>query len=361
MGENHISFDFLGIIELAVDAGPAMLEVYKQDFDAFGKLGQSSQTQANITSYNCIVGGGGRLTPSIPIFPVEATDKEKDQRAGWQRYWLIDPLDGTKEFIERNGEFTVNIALIDPGRAVLGMVHPPTLGVTYWGEQDKGAFKQPDGQAAHGICVSLPPGGSPYEPKAHSGQADVVWHHTSVTKAMRARHKAQKPFCIWFTGLSGSGKSTLANALDKALHLKGFHTCLLDGDNVRQGLCKDLDMSDVGRSENIRRVAEVAKLMTDAGLIVITVFISPFRHDRDAARALFGEGEFIEIFVDTPLETCKARDPKGLYAKAQRGEIKNFTGVSSLYEQPLAAEFCVETVHCTIEEIVESIVRGIVK
>ena len=153
---------------------------------------------------------------------------------------------------------------------------------------------------------------SPYERKDHSSPAEVVWHHSVIDKQARARLKQQAPCCIWFTGLSGSGKSTLANALEAALYEQGVHTYLLDGDNVRHGLNANLGMSDADRAENIRRVSEVAKLMVDAGLVVITAFISPFRADRDAARALLGDGEFIEVFVDTPLEECEKRDPKGL-------------------------------------------------
>ena len=184
---------------------------------------------------------------------------------------------------------------------------------------------------------------SPYEYKANDSQAEVVWNHTTVTPAMRAAIKQQKPMCIWFTGLSGSGKSTLANALEAELNRLGLHTMLLDGDNVRHGLCKDLGMSDADRSENIRRVAEVAKLMVESGLIVITAFISPFIKDREAARALFAGAEFIEVHVKTSLAMCEYRDPKGLYQKARRGEIKSFTGVDSPYECPINAEVVVET------------------
>lgn len=179
---------------------------------------------------------------------------------------------------------------------------------------------------------------SPYEYKANDSQAEVVWNHTTVTPAMRAAIKQQTPMCIWFTGLSGSGKSTLANALEAELNRRGLHTMLLDGDNVRHGLCKDLGMSEADRSENIRRVAEVAKLMVESGVIVITAFISPFARDREAARALFSDGEFFEIFVATPLSECESRDPKGLYQKARQGIIKDFTGVDSPYESPTSAD-----------------------
>ena len=155
-----------------------------------------------------------------------------------------------------------------------------------------------------------------------------------VDRGARAQLKHQTPRCIWFTGLSGSGKSTIASLLEKQLHAEGKHTYLLDGDNVRHGLNRDLGFTEADRVENIRRVAEVAKLMVDAGLVVIVSFISPFRSERRMARDLFAEGEFIEVFVDTPLEECERRDVKGLYAKARRGEIKDFTGISAPFEPP---------------------------
>lgn len=159
-----------------------------------------------------------------------------------------------------------------------------------------------------------------------------------VHKSDRAALKMQKPHCIWFTGLSGSGKSTLANLLEMRLLADGKHTYLLDGDNLRLGLNRDLGFSESDRAENIRRVAEVAKMMVDAGLIVIVSLISPFREDRKLARGLFADQEFFEVFVDTPLMECERRDAKGLYAKARRGDLKNFTGIDSPYEPPLAAE-----------------------
>ncbi len=161
----------------------------------------------------------------------------------------------------------------------------------------------------------------------------MLRNHTSVSPAMRARALRQKPACIWFTGLSGAGKSTLANALEFALHECGLQTMLLDGDNLRHGLCQDLTMSAADRTENIRRVAEVARLMVDAGLIVVAAFISPFARDREAARARFAPGEFIEVFVDTPLAICEQRDPKGLYRQVRAGMIKDFTGVDSPYRR----------------------------
>ena len=167
---------------------------------------------------------------------------------------------------------------------------------------------------------------------------NIVWHDHAVDKESRAELKGQKPLVIWFTGLSGAGKSTLAGALEQALAASGKHTYLLDGDNVRHGLCGDLGFDDAARQENIRRVGEVAKLMVDAGLIVLTAFISPFRAERDLVRNLLGADEFVEVFVDAPLAVCEERDPKGLYKKARAGEIKHFTGIDDPYEAPEQAE-----------------------
>ncbi|MCC2616847.1 adenylyl-sulfate kinase [Aestuariibacter halophilus] len=167
---------------------------------------------------------------------------------------------------------------------------------------------------------------------------NIVWHQHDVDKARRAEAKAQKPCVIWLTGLSGSGKSTIANLLEKRLADAGKHTYLLDGDNIRHGLCGDLGFSDKDRVENIRRISEVSKLFVDAGVIVLTAFISPFKADRAFCRSLLDDGEFIEVFVDTPLEVCESRDPKGLYQKARQGDIKHFTGIDSPYEAPDAAE-----------------------
>lgn len=167
---------------------------------------------------------------------------------------------------------------------------------------------------------------------------NIVWHQHDVDKARRAESKGQKPAVIWLTGLSGSGKSTVANLLEKKLAETGKHTYLLDGDNVRHGLCGDLGFSNSDRVENIRRISEVAKLFVDSGTIVLTAFISPFKTDRDYCRSLLEENEFVEVFVDTPIEVCEKRDPKGLYQKARQGDIKDFTGIGSSYEAPENAE-----------------------
>jgi len=185
---------------------------------------------------------------------------------------------------------------------------------------------------------------------------NVHWQALDVDKQARARMKGQKPVVLWFTGLSGSGKSTIANLVEKALTAEGKHTYLLDGDNVRHGLNKDLGFTDADRVENIRRVGEAAKLFVDAGLIVLTAFISPFRSERRMARELVGESEFLEVFVDTPIEVCMQRDPKGLYEKARAGTIKNFTGIDSPYETPERAELTIKTVEATPEAHAQAIV-----
>jgi 3'(2'),5'-bisphosphate nucleotidase len=468
-----MSVDLMKVVALARAAGDAVMKVYETDFEVTNKADDSPLTQADLASHHCIVAGLKALDPAIPVLSEESAATDYAQRMSWNTYWLIDPLDGTKEFLKKNGEFTVNIALIRNGEPVAGVVHAPALNVTYWGDA-AGAFKQigdnapsrirvsslpasnqgwrvvgsrshqtpefstfmaalpaadivPMGSslklclvaegaadlyprlgptsewdtaaaqavvtAAGGkvlelatltplrcntrsdsllnpdfvVCADVSPfwakreAGQPvavtYEFKAHDSKADVVWHHTSVTPALRAELNRQQPKCIWLTGYSGSGKSTIANALELELHGRGFHTFLLDGDNVRHGLCKDLGMTDAARTENIRRVGEVAKLMVEAGLVVITAFISPFRKDRDAVRALFAEGDFVETFVNTPLEVCMARDPKGLYKKALKGEIKDFTGVDSAYEPPLQADIDINTDGQTVAETVEAIIK----
>lgn len=184
---------------------------------------------------------------------------------------------------------------------------------------------------------------------------NIHWQSVDLDKRRRARQKLQEPICLWFTGLSGSGKSTIANLLEKRLFAAGKHTYLLDGDNVRHGLNRDLGFTEADRVENIRRVTELARMFVDAGLIVIVSFISPFRAERELARSRFGESEFREIFVDTPLTECERRDPKGLYAKARRGEIKNFTGIDSEYESPLSPDLRLETQNLTPEECVDRI------
>ena len=195
---------------------------------------------------------------------------------------------------------------------------------------------------------------------------NLVWHEASVDRQARASQRGHSSSILWFTGLSGSGKSTLANAVNAALFERGLATYVLDGDNIRHGLCKDLGFSDADREENIRRIGEVAKLFLDAGVIVLTAFVSPFRADRDKARALVADGDFLEIHCAADLAVCESRDPKGLYAKARAGQIKEFTGISSPYEAPEKPELCLDTGAQNLEQCVAAVInlleeRGVLK
>ena len=185
---------------------------------------------------------------------------------------------------------------------------------------------------------------------------NIVWHDHHVSKEERSSIKGQKPCILWFTGLSGSGKSTVANAVESRLLEMKRHTYLLDGDNIRMGLNRGLGFSDAERVENIRRIGEVSKLFVDAGTIVLTAFISPFQKERDAVRTLVEDGEFIEVFIDTPLEICESRDPKGLYKKARNGEIPNFTGISSPYEVPTKPEIHILNDNISVEDVTQQII-----
>ena len=184
---------------------------------------------------------------------------------------------------------------------------------------------------------------------------NIVWHQHSVDKGVRASQKNQKPLAIWFTGLSGSGKSTLAGLLEQKLQAEGKHTYLLDGDNVRHGLCGDLGFSDRDRVENIRRISEVVKLFVDAGEIILTAFISPFQTDREFCRNLLNDREFVEVFVDVPLQVCEQRDPKGLYKKARAGDLKHFTGIDSPYEAPGNPEIHLQVSDESPEQLTEKL------
>ena len=194
---------------------------------------------------------------------------------------------------------------------------------------------------------------------------NVVWHHATVTRERREQLNGHKSAVVWFTGLSGSGKSTLAHSVEDKLHSHGGRTFVLDGDNVRHGLCGDLGFSIQDRSENIRRVGEVAKLFTEAGIIVLTAFISPLRSDRDRVRNILPHGDFLEVYCAASLDACEARDVKGLYKKARAGQIAEFTGITSPYEEPTAAELTVQTGSSSLEECVQEVIallqsRGIV-
>lgn len=191
---------------------------------------------------------------------------------------------------------------------------------------------------------------------AEQKATNVTWHDHKVSSADRKKLKGHKGCVLWFTGLSACGKSTIANTVDHLLYEMGKHTYLLDGDNIRMGLNKNLGFSADDRAENIRRIGEVAKLFADAGIITSTAFISPYRADRDAVRALLPEGEFVEVFVDASIETCEARDPKGLYKKARAGEIKGFTGIDDPYEAPLKPELVLDSNTKGIDELANEVV-----
>lgn len=188
----------------------------------------------------------------------------------------------------------------------------------------------------------------------------IIPHNHDISLSERSVMKGHKPLLIWFTGLSGSGKSTIANELEKLLFKKGVHTYILDGDNVRKGLNSDLDFTDRGRVENIRRIGEVANLFIDSGLVVLSAFVSPFKSDRALVKKLVGDTNYIEVFVDCPLAVCEARDVKGLYKKARNGEISNFTGISSPFEESLDANVHVKSNELTVEESVNKVYRAII-
>lgn len=194
---------------------------------------------------------------------------------------------------------------------------------------------------------------------------NITWHESNITRADREKLNGHKAVVIWFTGLSGSGKSTLAHAVEQELYDRGCRTIVLDGDNIRHGLNKNLGFSPEDREENIRRIGEVAKLFTEAGVIALTAFISPYREDRDRARALMNDGEFVEVYLKCSLDVCESRDVKGLYKKARAGEIKEFTGISAPYEEPLNPEVVIDTGAKTLEESAQEVLdflqkRGII-
>ena len=195
------------------------------------------------------------------------------------------------------------------------------------------------------------------DPLAPVTSTDVVWHHATVTRVRREQQNGHKSVLLWFTGLSGAGKSTLAHAVEETLYQMGCHTFVLDGDNVRHGLCGDLGFTENDRKENIRRVGEASKLFLEAGVIVLTAFISPFCEDRERVRKLMGNEDFIEIYCHCPLEVCENRDVKGLYKKARQGLIKDFTGISSPYEIPEHPELVIDTAAKPLEECVAQVVE----
>ena len=194
-----------------------------------------------------------------------------------------------------------------------------------------------------------------------SKATNIVWHQSSVDREARSQQRGHRSAILWFTGLSGSGKSTLANAVNVALHKDGYSTYVLDGDNIRHGLCKDLGFSDLDREENIRRIGEVANLFMDAGIVAITAFVSPFKADRDKVRTIIGNNDFIEIYCAANLSVCEKRDTKGLYKKARLGEIKEFTGISSPYEVPDNPEIIIDTGNIGLNDSVQKIMTYLEK
>ena len=244
---------------------------------------------------------------------------------------------------------TKNLALNEIGVVILTTVHEIPL-TSYQDSRDLGGFILIDKSSNITVAAGL-------INFALRRSQNIHWQNTDVTKSQRAESLNQKPSVLWMTGLSGSGKSTIANAVELQLERRGFHTYLLDGDNIRHGLNKDLGFTEADRIENIRRISEVSKLMTDAGLIVITAFISPFESERNMVRKLLDVGEFIEIFIDTPLQIAEKRDVKGLYAKARAGELKNFTGIDSPYERPEKPEITIDTRKLSVDEAADTIVK----
>ena len=190
---------------------------------------------------------------------------------------------------------------------------------------------------------------------------DVYWHKSQVNRQHRQSRNQHKSFVLWFTGLSGSGKSTLANAIEKKLFDTNHNIIVLDGDNIRHGLCSDLGFGETDRNENMRRISEVAKLFNEAGTIVITAFISPYLKDRELVRSRLPHGDFLEVYCECDLETCEARDPKGLYARARKGEIDNFTGISAPYEEPIKPDIIVNSSKLTIEQEVDVVIKALIQ
>jgi bifunctional enzyme CysN/CysC len=243
------------------------------------------------------------------------------------------------------------LALNEIGRVSISLTHPVVC-EPYETSRELGGFILIDrltrGTVGAGMVTAV-----------RTRNADIVWHHLDVDKTARSLMKGQKPAVLWFTGLSGAGKSTIANQVEKRLHALGHHTMILDGDNVRHGLNRDLGFSEADRVENIRRIAEVSRLFVEAGLLVIVSFISPYRAERMLARDRVGGDEFLEIFVDTPIEECRRRDPKGLYVKADSGQIRNFTGVDAPYEAPLDPEIRLRTMEGTPDTLADEVVAAL--
>ena len=338
-----------------------------------------------------VIWQGEQVTANIGEAVTISLDREVDVSRGQVLCSAEDPIQISDQF--EASMLCLSDQHIVPGRHYFIKMHSSQVGVTinaikYKLDINDGTHVPADTLELNGIgevtiCTSQPLAFEPYKQNKVLGAfilidrmsnetvgagmlnfalrraSNVHWQSLDVNKDARARLKAQKPACIWFTGLSGSGKSTIANLLEKRIYSEGKHSYLLDGDNVRHGLNQDLGFSEADRVENIRRVAEASKLMVDAGLIVIVSFISPFRAEREFARSLFELGEFFEVFVDTPLEECEKRDVKGLYAKARQGRIENFTGLTSPYERPNEPELRLNTMQLTPEESVNLLINNL--
>ena len=283
--------------------------------------------------------------------PASETSEDTDQFAGYLIWADDEPMLPERRYTVRFGALETMIRITDlvhvveigSGDQLAGKtLEPEEVGYCKFALDRTVAFNSFANDAEAGSFVILGDDGAIIGRGiidfALRRASNITWHATKISKRERAKANEQKPCVLWFTGFSGSGKSSIADRLEQKLYALGKRTYLLDGDNVRHGLNKDLGFTDEDRVENIRRVAEVANLLVDAGLIVVTSFISPFRSEREMARSLLDDGEFVEVFVDTPLEICEQRDPKGLYKKARAGELKNFTGIDSDYEPPESAE-----------------------
>ncbi len=443
-------------IRAALDAGKEIMQIYsspEQSFEVELKTDFSPLTKADRRAHLVIT---ERLkTTSYPILSEEGVSIPYEQRRQWDTFWMVDPLDGTKEFIKRNDEFTVNIAFISQGVPVVGVVYVPVKKTLYFAAEGIGAFKVSEiidyDESRIEEAISIPSAEKHHEwvivaSRSHrnaeteayintqrsrhktirliaagsslkiclvaEGKADIYprfaptmeWDtaaghaivrcaggeiyqantmeplqynkenllnpsfivqknktiHTIFDKMLLSEDKErllhQHGLVIWMTGLSGSGKSTLAVALEKELHHAGRMTCLLDGDNIRSGLNADLSFSAEDRTENIRRIAEVCKLFAQNGLIVIAAFISPTEAMREMAARIIGSKYFFELFVSTPLSVCEERDTKGFYAKARKGLLKDFTGISAPFEAPKKPSLTIDTSTVCVEEAIRQII-----
>lgn len=451
-------------LKAAWAAGHEIMAVYGADLAVEWKADQSPLTEADRRAHDCILKHLWHSRSDLPVLSEESADIPLAERQAWTTYWLVDPLDGTKEFLKRNDEFTVNIALVHEGQPVAGVVYAPALKRTWVGATECGAYRlndtiyttwpditqhghalplakttprpltvvasrshrspetdtfidalrgeasdltllsagsalklclvaegsadvyprfaptmEWDTAAGHAVCAACGVSVTRYpegDALAYNKEnllnpwflvdgrkrkasvpnivaTNITWDQSLIDLPEREKRNKHRALCCWLTGLSGSGKSTISRCVERALFEEGVQVFRLDGDNVRHGLCADLGFSREDRMTNIRRIGHAAKLLYDAGHVVICAFISPYEEDRRFVRALFPEGGFHEMYVACDLETCKQRDPKGLYAKAERGEIKGFTGIDDPYEAPAQPELIIDTTHVPTETSVQ--------